>query len=604
MTQEIADIRDINFVLHEMFEISDLSKSKKFKGLNKKTVDMVLKEAKAFAIKEVLPLFKIGDTGCTFEKGKVTTPEGYKKAYDLFCEAGWLSIAENIEYGGQGMPRTLFLATAEYFSGANTSFSIYPTLSVGVGKIIEKIGTKEQKDKYLEKLYTGEWGGTMLLTEPQAGSDLGEITTEATLNDDGSYSIVGAKTFISGGEQDLTDNIIHATLAKIKGSPKGTRGISLFIVPKYRINKDDSLGEFNDVICTGIEEKMGMHGSATCSLSLGSKQKCQGFLLGEENKGLKAMFIMMNEERLNAGIQGFAAASASYINAVNYAKERIQGKNLLQMMDPNAPSVPIIKHPDVKRQLMSMKAYTEGMRTFIYYVGLCLDKTEALEDKTKKARYQGLVDFLTPIVKAYCSDKGHDVCTAGIQVYGGYGYIQEYPQEQLLRDCKIASLYEGTNGLQAMDLLGRKLSSNSGKTFIDGVQEMHKIIKSSEDIFEFTGMRGVVKELIEKISRLSYKMASQAKSVKALETFSFGTSFLEVVGDMILACMHLWRASVAHKALQKKGLKPKDAVFYEGQIRTAEFFIFTIIPITKGKITSIEILSPAAIKMPEDGFTS
>ncbi len=604
MAQEIADIRDVQFVLHEMLEISDLSKSKKFKGFNKKTVDMVLKEARTFAIKELLPLFKVGDEGCIFEKGKVTTPEGYKKAYDLFCEAGWLSLAENVEYGGQGMPRSLFLAASEYFCGANCSFTIYPTLSIGVGKIIEKIGSEEQKKIYLEKLFTGEWGGTMLLTEPQAGSDLGEIETEAELNDDGTYSITGQKIFISGGEQDLTENIVHATLARIKGGPKGSKGISLFLVPKYLVNDDGSLGEFNDVVCTGIEKKMGIHGASTCSLSLGSKGKCKGFLIGGEHKGLRAMFIMMNEERLNAGIQGLGSATASYVNAVNYAIDRIQGKNLLQLMDPNAPSVPIIKHPDIKRELISMKAYVEGMRALVYYVGLCLDKVEALEDGEKKAKYQGIVDFLTPIVKAYCSDKGHEICTKGMQVYGGYGYIREYPQEQLLRDCKIASLYEGTNGLQAMDLLGRKLSSNSGKTFINGVQEMQKILSKADECPELAEMKTAVKGVVEKVSHLAYKIASKAKSVEALETFSFATNFLEASGDMIMACMHLWRATVAQKALKDKNVKPKDALFYEGQLRTAEFFIYTILPVTEGKIKAIEGLCPAAIKIPEGAFLS
>jgi hypothetical protein len=380
------------------------------------------------------------------------------------------------------MPNVVAMACGEHFTGANCAWMMYPGLAHGAAKMIEEFGTEEQKQLFVKNMYTGKWGGSMLLTEPEAGSDVGNLSTSAVKNADGTYSITGNKIFISGGEQDLTENIIHPVLARIEGAPAGTRGISIFIVPKIWVNEDGSLGDHNDVICTGIEEKMGIHGNSTCSLTLGGKGKCRGLLLGEENKGMKVMFLMMNEARLGVGLQGFGFATSSYINAVNYAKDRKQGKNLLQMMDANAPSVSIIEHPDVKRQLLFMKSLVDGMRGLIYFTSMCFDLAKISHTEEDRERYQCLVEILTPIVKAYCTDKGFDVCVQGMQVYGGYGYIQEYPQEQLTRDCKITSIYEGTNGIQAMDLLGRKLGMKKGKPFMDLLGEMNKTIATAKGI--------------------------------------------------------------------------------------------------------------------------
>jgi alkylation response protein AidB-like acyl-CoA dehydrogenase len=366
MAQVIADRRDIDFVLHEQFQVEDLSKHEIYADFNKKTVDLVISEARNLAVKEILPTQVLGDReGVRFENGNVMVPESFKRIWELYKEGEWIAMTEDIEWGGQGMPRTIALAAQDYFVGANLALLMYAGLTHGAGKLVQTFGTDKQKSLYLKKMYTGKWTGTMLLTEPEAGSDVGALTTSAVKNDDGTYSITGNKIFISGGDHDLAENIIHPVLARIEGAPAGTKGISLFLVPKIWVNDDGSLGEFNDVVCTGVEEKMGIHGNATCSLALGGNGKCRGTLLGEENKGMRAMFLMMNEARLSVGLQGFCCASSAYLYALNYARERVQGKHLLKMMDKEASSVPIIQHPDVRRQLLTMKAYVDGMRSLI-----------------------------------------------------------------------------------------------------------------------------------------------------------------------------------------------------------------------------------------------
>ena len=484
MAQFISDRRDIDFLLHELLDAASLAKkSEDFAEFNKKTIDLIVSEARNLAIKEILPTQQEGDQeGCTLKDGVVTTPKSFKRLYDLFNEGEWLAMTENPEWGGQGMPRTIASAAMEYFNGANYPFMMYPGLTHGAGKLVEEFGTDEQKKVFLKNMYSGKWAGTMLLTEPGAGSDVGALTTSAKKNDDGTYSITGEKIFISGGEHDLTDNIIHPVLARIEGAPEGTKGISLFLVPKFRVNEDGSLGEFNDVICTGIEHKLGIHGNSTCSLALGSNGNCVGTLLGEENKGMKAMFVMMNEARLLVGYQGFACATSAYMYALNYARERVQGKNLLEMMNPQAKSVAIINHPDVRRQLMKMKVFVEGMRSILYYVNYCADLASISETPEERAKYQGIVEILTPISKGYVTDRAFEVCSQGMQVYGGYGFIEEYPMAQLLRDCRITLIYEGTNGIQAMDLLGRKLGMNKGKPVMDLFGEMQKAVAAAKAI--------------------------------------------------------------------------------------------------------------------------
>jgi len=621
MAQLIADRRDIDFVLHEQLQIADLSKHEKFAEFNRKTVDMIVSEARNLAIKEILPTQKLGDgEGCRLENGQVIVPECFHKPFELIKDGEWVAMTEDPEWGGQGMPKTLALAAGDYLVGANYSFMMYAGLTHGAGKLIEEFGTEKQKKLYLKNMYTGKWCGTMLLTEPEAGSDVGALTTSARKNEDGTYSITGNKIFISGGEHDLAENIIHPVLARIEGAPAGTRGISLFLVPKIWVNDDGSLGEFNDVVCTGIEEKMGIHGNATCSLALGGKGKCRGTLLGDENKGMRAMFLMMNEARQLVGLQGFGCASSAYMYAVNYARQRIQGKNLMQMMDANAPSVPIIQHPDVRRQLMIMKSYVEGMRSLIYYSGLCSDRIATAESDEEKAKYQGLIDVLTPVVKGYITDRSFEICSHAIQVYGGYGFIKEYPVEQLLRDCRITMIYEGTNGIQAMDLLGRKLGMHKGKAVMDLFSEIQKTIATARGIHGVEDFAAKLEKTVNKLAEVAMHIGSSAMSPKVLTAFSFAYPFMEVCGDVIMAWMLLWRASVAAPKLEKivgsvrleEGInylerrakieKDKNAAFYEGQLKSAEFFINTVLPVTYGKMISIMDSNGSAIEIPEVSF--
>jgi alkylation response protein AidB-like acyl-CoA dehydrogenase len=602
MAQLLSDRRDVDFLLHEMFQVEDLSQHEKFAEFNKKTINLIVSEARNLAIKEMLPTEAIGDReGVIFENGAVTLPEAFKNLYKIYKEGEWIALTEDIEWGGQGMPRTVALAAAEYFIGANLAFMIYLGLTHGAGKLVEAFGTEKQKELFLRKLFTGEWAGTMLLTEPEAGSDVGALTTTAVKNDDGTYSISGNKIFISGGEHDLTENIIHPVLARIEGAPEGTKGISLFLVPKIWVNDDGSLGEFNDVVCTGVEEKMGIHGNATCSLALGGKGNCRGMLLGEENKGMRAMFLMMNEARLLVGVQGFCCASAAYLYALNYARQRVQGKHLLQVMNNDAAAVPIIQHPDVRRQLLTMKAYVDGMRSLLYYIGICDDRCILTDDPEQKARYQGIIDLLIPIAKGYVTDRSFEVCSQGLQVYGGYGYIKEYPMEQLLRDCRITMIYEGTNGIQAMDLLGRKLGLNQGKPIMDLLGEIHKTLAQAKGMDPLKEEADRVEEAVNKLGEVALHMGKTAMSEKVMQAFAFAHPFMDVCGDVMLAWMLLWRATLASAALEK-GARKKDEAFYQGQLKSAEFFIHTVLPVTLGKMNAILDTSAAAVEIEEASF--
>jgi alkylation response protein AidB-like acyl-CoA dehydrogenase len=602
MAQTLAERRDVDFVLHEQLGVEKLSKHERFEEFNKKTVDLIVSEARNLAIKEILPTREIGDKeGTVFDSGKVTVPEAFHRTWELFKEGEWVAMTEDPEWGGQGMPRTVALAAGDYFNGANYAFMMYPGLTHGAGKLVDAFGTDELKKRFLKKMYTGQWTGTMLLTEPDAGSDVGALTTSAVKNEDGTYSISGSKIFISSGEHDLAENIIHPVLARIEGAPQGTKGISLFLVPKIWVNEDGSLGEPNDVVCTGVEEKMGIHGNSTCSLTLGGKGSCRGFLLGEENKGMRAMFLMMNEARLLVGLQGFSCATASYMNAVNYARERIQGKNLMTAMEKDSPSVPIIQHPDVRRQLLTMKAYIEGMRSLLYYVGYCDDIIEISEDEAEKETLRGIVEILIPICKGYATDRAYDVCNIGMQVYGGYGYIKEYPQEQLVRDCRITMIYEGSNGIQAMDLLGRKLGLDGGKPILGLLAEVQKTITTAKSIPATNELAAKVEEALNKLGEAAMHMGKTAMSPKVMEAFAFAYPFMEVFGDVTMAWMLLWRATVAAQQLEK-GAKKKDAAFYEGLMKSAEFFGHTILPVTLGKINAILAGNDAVIKISEDAF--
>jgi alkylation response protein AidB-like acyl-CoA dehydrogenase len=602
MAQVIADRRDIDFVLYEQLKIDELTALDEYKSFNKKTFDMIITEAKNFAVKEMLPTNAEGDKqGLAFENGQVKVPQCFQRAFELLVEGEWTSLTEDPEWGGQGLPTNIAQAVGEYLFGGNWAVMNYAGMGHGTGKMIEIFGTQKQKDIFLKKLYTAEWGGTMLLTEPQAGSDVGALTTTAVRNADGTYSITGNKIFITNGEHDLTENIIHPVLARIEGDPAGTKGISIFIVPKIWVNEDGGLAEANDVVCTGIEEKMGIHASSTCSMALGAKGKCRGLLLGEERQGMKIMFYMMNEARLGVGFQAFNYASTAYLYAVNYARERIQGRDLEAGKDPNASQVPIIRHPDVRRMLLQMKAYVESMRSFVYYVGLCLNKESLAAGQEEKAFYKGLADLLTPLVKGYCAQRGFDVCVQAVQVYGGYGYIKEYPVEQLVRDCKITSIYEGTDGIQAMDLLGRKLGMANGQIFIGFLEEIQKIIALAREAGGLDGLAREVETAVNRLGEVAMSIGQTAMSSKFKVAFSFAFPFMETMGDVIMAWMLLWRATLAKQKLDD-GAKKKDIEFYEGQLKTAEFFIYTILPGTLGKMNGIVNSNESAVEISEAAF--
>jgi hypothetical protein len=615
MAQLIADRRDVDFVIHEQFPVESLTGHEKYSEFNRKTVDLMVSEARNLAIKEILPTREPGDReGCRLENGKVVVPECFHRVWELFKEGEWVSMSDDPKWGGQGMPRTVSLAASEYFVGANCAFMIYPGLTHGAGKLVERFGTETQKILFLKKMFSGQWTGTMLLTEPQAGSDVGALTTTAVKNSDGTYSITGNKIFISGGEHDLAENIIHPVLARIEGAPQGTRGISLFLVPKIWVNDDGSLGEANDVVCTGIEEKMGIHGNATCSLTLGGKGKCRGTLLGEENKGMRAMFLMMNEARHLVGLQGFCHASAAYMYALDYARQRIQGKNLFRIADDSAPAVPIIQHPDVRRQLLTMKAYVDGMRSLIYYTGSLYDRTEITDSDEEREKLEGLIELLTPVVKGYVTDRSFEVCSHGVQVYGGYGYVKDYPMEQLLRDCRITMIYEGTNGIQAMDLLGRKLGMNGGKPVMDLYGEVQKTVQVAKGICGLEELAAGVEKAMNRLAETAMGLGKAAMSPQVMAAFALAHPFLEVTGDVVLSWMHLWRATIAAPALSKlagsmdpaarraAAEKNKNAAFYEGMLRTAEFFIKSLLPGALGKMNAIKALDGAAVEMPEAAF--
>lgn len=599
MAQFFADRRDIDFVLHEQLAATALSAHDRFKDFGRNAVDMILTEARTLSVKEILPTSKIGDAvGCGFDKGKVTVPGEFKAAWNLLVEGEWLALSDSPEWGGQGMPETVAMAAREYLINGNIALMIYAALTHGSARLVEAFGTDALKKRYLKKMFTGEWTGTMVLTEPEAGSNLGGIRTAAVRHGDGTYRIMGGKVFISSGEHDLASNIIHFVLARIEGAPPGSRGVSLFLVPKYLVNEDGSPGARNDIVCTGIEEKMGLHGSPTCSLSMGSKGECIGWLVGEENKGLSQMFLMMNEERLMVGVQALAAASAAYMDALEFAKTRVQGPRL---GSKDSTPVAIINHPDVRRMLLTMKAYTEGMRSLIYFVAYNEDVKGLAESEEEKEKCRNLIDILIPVAKGYVSDRAVEICNMGLQVFGGYGYISAYPMEQRLRDVRITPLYEGTNGIQAMDLLGRKLGRKQGRLFMDLLGEMKKTVADAKTVSRTAPLAEKLESAVDGLGKTAMRIGMAALGPDLHKAFSFACPFLDVTGDVCMAWMLLWRAMLSSRALEK-GAGQKDAAFYEGQVKSAEYFIEAVLPVTLGRMAAIEAMGGAVVEIPEASF--
>ncbi len=602
MPQQLADRRDQDFVIWEQLDLEEILKHEKYQEFNKKTCEMIINEARTLAIRELLPILAEGDRqGVRFENGSVKVPESFHRVFNLIIEGEWNNLSVAPEMGGQGAPIFVGAAAAEFFLGANWPLYCYATMGNGTANLIQLFGTEEQKKKCVKKLTSAQWGGTMLLTESEAGSDVGALSTAAVRNSDGTFSLTGNKIFITNGEHDLADNIIHPVLARIEGDPPGTKGISLFLVPKYFVNDDGSLGERNDIVCSGIEEKHGIHASATCSMTLGGKGKCIGYLLGNEREGMKIMFNMINGARMSTGLQALTYASSAYLLAVNYARERIQGRELENFMDHTAPSVAIIKHPDVRRNLLWMKSYVDGMRSFFYFMTKKGTQAQLAASDEERRKNGDLFSMLTPIVKDYLAVKGHEICIQAIQVFGGAGYTRDYLVEQYARDCKITSIYEGTSGIQAMDLLARKIGMQKGAVFIDFLGEIQNTVLRARQFSELNQISARVEKTANRLGEIAMHIGKMAMSADFKVAFAHALPFLYAMGDTIMGWMLLWRAMVASEKLAENP-KKKDIAFYEGQIKTAEFFINTELPLTAGKMEAIQGSCAAAIEIPDEGF--
>jgi len=561
MAQQLVDRRDQDFVIWEQINCAEILNHEKYKEFNPKTCSLILNEARALAIKELLPLLAEGDTeGVRYENGTVKVPQNFHRVYELIKEGEWNNLSVPAEMGGQGAPVFLGAAAAEYFLGANWPLFCYATMGNGTANMIQLYGTREQKDTYVRKLTSAEWGGTMLLTESEAGSDVGALSTTAIKNPDGSYTLSGNKILITNGEHDLAENIIHPVLARIENDPAGTKGISLFLVPKFFVKSDGTLGDRNDIVCSGVEEKHGIHASATCSMALGGKGKCIGYLLGQERKGMRIMFNMINGARMSTGLQALTYASSAYMLAVNYARERIQGRDLENFADHSAPSVSIIKHPDVRRSLLWMKSYVDGMRSFFYYMTVIGTQGNISEKEEDRERHTDLFSMLTPVVKEYMANRGHEVCIQAIQIFGGAGYTKDYLVEQYARDCKITSIFEGTSGIQALDMLGRKIGMKKGTVFINFLGEIQKTISQAKEIEQTKALAVQMEAATNRLGEVALHLGKKAMSAEFKVAFAHSLPFLHVIGDVIMAWMLLWRAAVAATKLSQKPKKKRSCL--------------------------------------------
>ncbi|MEW6442128.1 MAG: acyl-CoA dehydrogenase [bacterium] len=613
----LVDERDLRFVLFEQLKIGDLVRAEAFRDHSEEVFQMVVSEAYRLAENVLAPANVDGDRiGAQFAAGEVKLPDSYHACYRAACEGGWICPADSVEVGGQGLPTSLATAAYEVFLAANVAFVLYLTLNHGAGKIIERHGTAEQKARYLEKLYTGQWAGTMCLTEPGAGSDLGALKSRAIRKPDGTYLIEGVKQFITAGDHDLTENIIYPVLARIEGDPAGSKGISLFLVSKYHVLPDGSLGGRNDVVCSGIEHKMGIRGSATCTLNFGENGRCVGELIGAERQGLPIMFVMMNEERLNVGLQGQAIGATAYLYALKFARERVQGTRIADGKGAEPAQVAIIEHPDVRRMLLWMKAYVEGIRALLYYTGYCIDREHAATAEKEKVRWSSIVELLTPICKAYASDMSYDVCEQAIQVHGGYGYCSEYPVEQFARDCKIASIYEGTNGIQALDLLTRKILRSKGQTVQWLFEEMMPIVERLRS----HGVLGPYAQVVEKsfgwLRDAMQHLGALIGKGQLGAGFLEATPLLEVFGDVLTGWLLLWQAEIAQarygavlEEAAKDGTNESEliernpqAAFLKGKVATAKFYIGRLLPITESKVSALKRVETAPLDIPDACF--
>jgi len=589
-----APVRDFGFILKDVLDIDRYSNVPGFADASFDLVQQILEEGAKFAEEVIAPLNRTGDLeGCKLDKGVVTGPAGWKEAYQAMVAAGWPSLSTDPEYGGQGMPAVVAMAFGQMTAAASPAFSMYPGLTHGAYEGLHANASQPIKDRYLPKLSSGEWGGTMNLTEPQCGTDLGLIRTKAVPEADGSYRITGQKIWISSGEHDFTDNIIHLVLARIEGAPQGVKGISLFVVPKFLVNDDGSLGERNGVECAGLEHKMGIHGNATCVMAY---EDARGWLVGEENAGLKAMFVMMNEARLGTGLQGLAIGTAAYQAAVEFARDRLQGRSLTGPKNPDGPADPIIVHPDVRRMLLESKAFVEGGQMFILYTALQADLQRSADEavSTKARDYMGL---LTPVVKAYLTDRGFHVASLGMQVHGGSGYTEHFPASQYLRDARITMIYEGTNGVQALDLVGRKLAANGGRGVMTFFGEIDAFVSENQGDAALKpyvdGLASAKAKLQEATMWLMQNGMQNPDNAGAAST-----DYLHLFG--ITAMGYMW--ALMAKAAQAKIAAGDTDPFYTTKLATGRYFVERILPDADAHLAKLKTGADVLMALPAEAF--
>ena len=571
MPRYTPPVRDISFILQDVLDVAG-SNIPGYEDLDEEFVSAVLNESGKLCEEVLAPLNTIGDVqGCVLENGIVRTPHGFKDAFEEVKSGGWPGLDCDPEFGGQGIPFVLASAVTEMFSSSNMAFSMYQGLTHGAYSAIHAHGSEEQKKTYLPKMVSCEWTGTMNLTEPHCGTDLGLMRTKATPQTDGSYAIRGQKIFISAGEHDLAENIIHLVLAKIDGAPEGIKGVSLFIVPKYLVNEDGSLGQRNALSVGKIEEKMGIHGNATCVMNYDG---ATGYLVGEAHKGMRAMFTMMNEARLGVGIQGYAQAEVAYQNALDYAQDRLQGRCVVEAKNPNGPADPLIVHPDIRRSLMDQKSFVEGARAFTLWGAHLIDRHHRLNDQSAN----GLISLLTPVIKGFLTDKGFDMCILAQQVYGGHGYIEEWGMSQFARDARIAMIYEGANGVQALDLVGRKLGQDGGKhvmAFFELLRNFASENKGTHASFDQNFLDPLKQAGKDLQAGAMYFMEAGMKNPNHALAGSY--DFMHMFGHVCLGLMWARMAKASYDALARGA---DDAAFYETKIATGRYYMLRQLPAT------------------------
>jgi alkylation response protein AidB-like acyl-CoA dehydrogenase len=582
MPEYKAPIRDIKFVMQELLDCNKHYQELGYSDASEDMVDAILSEAAKFTEQVIAPINQIGDQqGCTLTDGVVTTPDGFKDAYKQYVDGGWPTLSQSVEFGGQGLPHSLNGAISEMMSAANHSFSMYPGLSHGAMATIEAHGTDKQKQQFMPNLVEGSWTGTMCLTEAHCGTDLGMLRTKAELTDDGSYSLTGSKIFISAGEHDLSDNIVHIVIARIPGSPEGSKGISLFIVPKFDVNDDGTIADRNAVSCGSIEHKMGINANATCVINF---DNARGYLIGEVNRGLNCMFTFMNAARLGVALEGTAATEASFQGALAYAKDRLQMRSISGVKNPNGPADPIIVHPDVRRMLLTQKSIAEGGRALLGYLSQLVDVTHAEKDAAKVADAETRLALLTPIAKALLSELGFECTSHGIQILGGHGFIKEWGMEQLVRDTKISCIYEGTTGIQALDLLARKILGSKGAILKPFMTDIGAFCQQHAGNPEMAEHVQALEAYSQQWQELTAGVGKKAMS-NADEIGGASVDYLMFAGYVTLAYFWARMAAVAEDKLKNSD---EDKAFYQAKIKTANFYFKRILPRAKGHGACIE----------------